>query len=204
MHLIDFKTIRLIVFDDEEFHDEFGPLRVDVKYMIKPAGLELASVRFPGDGPATSIDIVFNLFSGWVFYTPLVDIVPGTINIEVIASSADGRSTTILMDPTFIEAPDNGFLLAYMEEFFDSQAGPFYNLLSMGFSAEAFGVPMVASGVVLYLASEGENTSEFTDIVTENMANAEIPDYDGIIGLANCIALVTAFPQFVSGDAQSL
>ncbi|XP_035689581.1 uncharacterized protein LOC118424881 [Branchiostoma floridae] len=101
-----------------------------------------------------------------------------------------------------IEAPDNGFLLAYMEEFFDSQAGPFYNLLSMGFSAEAFGVPMVASGVVLYLASEGEDTSEFTDIVTENMANAEIPDYDGIIGLANCIALVTAFPQFVSGDAQ--
>ncbi|XP_066302739.1 polycystin family receptor for egg jelly-like [Branchiostoma lanceolatum] len=186
----------------EEFYDELGPLRIDIKYKIEAEGVEMSTVNFPGEGPATPVDIVVNAYSGWVFYTPMLDIAPGNIIIELVASSADGRSTTVIMDPILITAPDIAQLISLADAMSDSQIEPFYSLLSLGYSAEAFMSSVTVAAVAASLANKGEDITEVTDIVAENMANVELQDYDGTVGLATTILLVTAFPEYVSGNAQ--
>ncbi|CAH1237995.1 PKD1L3 [Branchiostoma lanceolatum] len=183
----------------EEFYDELGPLRMDIRYKIEAQNVELSAVKFPGEGPATPVDIVVNAYSGWVFYTPMLDIAPGNIIIELVASSADGRSTTVIMDPILITAPNKPQLIALADAMSDSQVEPFYSLLALGSSAEAFMSSVTVAAVAASLANRGEDITEVTDIVAENMANVELQDYDGIIGLATTILLVTAFPEYVSG-----
>ncbi|XP_035689707.1 polycystic kidney disease protein 1-like 2 [Branchiostoma floridae] len=186
----------------EDFYDEVGPLKVDFKYKVEPGGVDLATVRFPGESQAAAADIVVNLFSGWVFYTPMIDLAPGSIIVEVLVSSADGRFSTVQLDPVFVDSPSKDALIAFTETFFDSRVGPFFNLMSMRSSVETFSSAVTAASVVATLANNGIDISQATDMVADGMAKVELQDYDGIIGLASCILLVTVFPQYVSGNAQ--
>ncbi|XP_078573092.1 polycystin-1-like protein 2 [Branchiostoma floridae x Branchiostoma japonicum] len=186
----------------EDFYDEVGPLKVDFKYKVEPGGVELATVRFPGESQAAAADIMVNLFSGWVFYTPMLDLAPGSIIVEVLVSSADGRFSTVQLDPVFVDSPTKDALIVFTETFFDSRVGPFFNLMSMRSSAESFSSAVTAASVVATLANNGIDISQATDMVADGMAKVELQDYDGIIGLASCILLVTVFPQYVSGNAQ--
>ncbi|XP_066301754.1 polycystin-1-like protein 2 [Branchiostoma lanceolatum] len=188
----------------EDFYDELGPLRADIRYEFIPDGVELATTKFPGSGPATTVDIILTVFSGWVLYTPMVDIPPGSIIIELMVSSVDGRNTTVFMDPILITSPSKAQVSGYMDGFYDSSIGPFSKLLSMRSTAEAFSGSVISSGVAAALANKGEDISEITDKVAENMAAVELEDYDGIVGLSTSTLLVTAFPDSVSGDAQVL
>ncbi|XP_019635021.1 PREDICTED: uncharacterized protein LOC109478011 [Branchiostoma belcheri] len=86
----------------EDFYDVLGPLRAEIRYEFIPDGVELATVKFPGSGPATVVQIILDIFSGWVLYTPMVDIPPGLIILELMVSSPDGRNTTVLLDPILI------------------------------------------------------------------------------------------------------
>ncbi|CAH1238126.1 PKD1L3 [Branchiostoma lanceolatum] len=186
----------------EDFYDELGPLRADIRYEFIPDGVELATTKFPGSGPATTVHIILRVFSGWVLYTPMVDIPPGLIIIELMVSSVDGRNTTVFLDPILIATPTKAQASEYMDGFYDSSIGPFFKLLSMRSPAEAFIGSVISSGVAAALANKGEDTSEIADKVAENMAAVELEDYDGIVGLSTSTLLVTAFPDFVPGDAQ--
>ncbi|XP_035689655.1 polycystic kidney disease protein 1-like 2 [Branchiostoma floridae] len=186
----------------EDFYDELGPLSTNIRYEFIPDGVEMATTKFPGSGPATVVDIILNVFSGWVLYTPMVDIPPGLIVIELMVSCPDGRNTTVLLDPILIKSPNKAQVTEYMDGFYDGAIGPFNKFLSMRSSEEAFSGSVISSGVAASLANKGEDITEITDKVAENMAAVELQDYDGIVGLSTSTLLVTAFPDSVSGDAQ--
>ncbi|XP_078703579.1 polycystin-1-like protein 2 [Branchiostoma floridae x Branchiostoma belcheri] len=187
-----------------DFYDVLGPLRAEIRYEFIPDGVELATVRFPGSGPATVVQIILDIFSGWVLYTPMVDIPPGLIILELMVSSPDGRNTTVLLDPILIASPTKDQVTEYMSGYYDPSVGPFSKMLSVRSSAEAFGGSVISSGVAAALANNGEDITEITDKVAENMATVELQDFDGIVGLSTSTLLVTAFPDSVSGDAQVL
>eukprot|EP00058_Branchiostoma_floridae_P016495 XP_002601983.1 hypothetical protein BRAFLDRAFT_98933 [Branchiostoma floridae] len=132
----------------------------------------------------------------------MVDIPPGLIVIELMVACPDGRNTTVLLDPILIKSPNKAQVTEYMDGFYDGATGPFNKFLSMRSSAEAFSGSVISSGVAASLANKGEDITEITDKVAENMAAVELQDYDGIVGLSTSTLLVTAFPDGVSGDAQ--
>ncbi|KAI8515775.1 hypothetical protein Bbelb_065880 [Branchiostoma belcheri] len=132
----------------------------------------------------------------------MLDFAPGNITIEVVVSSADGLSSTVQLDPIVITPPDIDYLIAFGEDLFNNPVSSFYDLLSMVSSAEAFSGPVIASSIVAYLGNKGEDITEITDLVAENMAKVDVQDFDAVTGLAACILLVTAFPEHVSGEAQ--
>ncbi|XP_035689656.1 uncharacterized protein LOC118424955 [Branchiostoma floridae] len=83
----------------DDYADEYGPVQMEVKYEFIPAGVDTPTVAYPGDDPPTVIDFILSLYTGWVGYTSLVDIAPGTVIIILRAFAVDGRYTEVELPP---------------------------------------------------------------------------------------------------------
>ncbi|XP_019635022.1 PREDICTED: polycystic kidney disease protein 1-like 2 [Branchiostoma belcheri] len=86
----------------DDYVDEYGPVQMEIKYEFIPSGVLTPTVAFPGDEPPTVIDFILSLFTGWVGYTYMVDIAPGTVILILRAFSFDGRYTEVHLAPILI------------------------------------------------------------------------------------------------------
>ncbi|XP_035692557.1 uncharacterized protein LOC118427026 [Branchiostoma floridae] len=190
----------------DDYIDEYGPVQMEVKYEFIPSGVDTPTVRFPGDDPPTVIQFIMSLYTGWVGYTTMVDIAPGTVIIVLRAFSVDGRSTEVELQPIEISTPSLDQLASYMAGLYDNGEGTFFTMIDVGGAEDAFLAAATASGALGVLADSGEDVSETITETIAAMAQLQQPlqDYESVNGVASVLLLVTAFPDQLSPESMVL
>ncbi|XP_066302434.1 polycystin-1-like protein 2 [Branchiostoma lanceolatum] len=188
----------------DDYVDEYGPVQMEVKYEFIPAGVDTPTAVFPGDDPPIVIDFIMTLYTGWVGYTSLVDIAPGTVIIILRAFSIDGRYTEVTLPPIEISAPSLDQLTGYLAGLYDNGEGTFYSLLAMGAAEDAFLSAVTAAGALGSIAAGGGDVEQAVAETIASMSQVPIQDYESVNGVASVLLLVTAFPDQLSPESMVL
>ncbi|KAI8515539.1 hypothetical protein Bbelb_063520 [Branchiostoma belcheri] len=185
----------------DDYVDEYGPVQMEIKYEFIPSGVLTPTVAFPGDEPPTVIDFILSLFTGWVGYTYMVDIAPGTVILILRAFSFDGRYTEVHLPPIVISPPTLAQLSAYMLGLYADGEGTFYTSLMVGATEDAFLSAVTVSGVIGVLADSGVDVQELITETIENMNQVPLEDIESVMGVASVLLLVTPFPDQLTPES---
>ncbi|XP_078703568.1 uncharacterized protein LOC144928757 [Branchiostoma floridae x Branchiostoma belcheri] len=188
----------------EEFFDVLGPVQMEIKYEFVPDEVEMAQVKYPGESPPTDIFVLLVVYSGWVQYTPVLEIPPGYVVITPRVFTTDGREATFRLPPVRILPPTPEQLIHVAEELYNKDTGLFFIHLQQGAKEKAFMDSVIPAKAMATLANNGSAVMRLVDITIDAMAEAEglVEDYVGLMGVASAITLVTASPEQVSAKSQ--
>ncbi|KAI8494854.1 hypothetical protein Bbelb_274590 [Branchiostoma belcheri] len=167
-----------------EFADLFGPLETQVAFELDPLA-EIATVTYPGDGEPTLNEVILNPFTGWVGFTNLFDLPPGTVILQIAL-------------PTIEQ------LQEYLDGFLTYPTGGFFSLIQNGEPLTAFLGAVIASHTASVVAAGGVDITEKVDMMIAELSRMDIPDMETVNSASVSVLMLTAIPEMVSGKTQVL
>ncbi|CAH1238914.1 PKD1L3 [Branchiostoma lanceolatum] len=186
----------------KEFYDVNGPVQMEIKYEFIPEEVEMATVKFPGDDAPTDIFVILVVYSGWVGYSPVIEIPPGYVAITPRVFSTDGRSTTLRLPPVQIRPPTFEQLEEVIEGLYNKDNGLLFIHQQQGATEQAFMDSVIPPKALASLADRGADITKLVDVTIEAMAEveADVDDYVEVQAASTLKALTETVRELATAE----